>query len=234
MMNCNEDVRSEQHAMNSSGVCTDLAIQACLWTLSAVTFLFFLLNWCLRLLLQLKRQFRNRRLKSEAEAFAHYRQTHTANERRRRNEMRDLFEKLKKALGLNNLPKVSKSYILKQVSILKWGEESFNLDRRTKIVGTFQVSPSDTARRDILSPLWDSLKQCLQGSAFLQAYSWWHMHVSPCCILCGCNHGRLHPNSAVVYCVHLAVSKSIESLICTNAGGGSILLSFQCSISIKY
>ncbi|XP_009989331.1 PREDICTED: MAX gene-associated protein [Tauraco erythrolophus] len=55
-----------------------------------------------------------RRLKSEAEAFAHYRQTHTANERRRRNEMRDLFEKLKRALGLHSLPKVSKSYILKQ------------------------------------------------------------------------------------------------------------------------
>ncbi|NXI37697.1 MGAP protein, partial [Galbula dea] len=50
----------------------------------------------------------------EAEAFAHYRQTHTANERRRRNEMRDLFEKLKRALGLQSLPKVSKSYILKQ------------------------------------------------------------------------------------------------------------------------
>ncbi|NXC39558.1 MGAP protein, partial [Penelope pileata] len=50
----------------------------------------------------------------EEEAFAHYRQTHTANERRRRNEMRDLFEKLKKALGLHSLPKVSKCYILKQ------------------------------------------------------------------------------------------------------------------------
>ncbi|NXD65519.1 MGAP protein, partial [Eolophus roseicapillus] len=49
-----------------------------------------------------------------AEAFAHYRQTHTANERRRRNEMRDLFEKLKRILGLDNLPKVSKCYILKQ------------------------------------------------------------------------------------------------------------------------
>uniref|UniRef100_A0A8C8E890 MAX gene-associated protein n=1 Tax=Otus sunia TaxID=257818 RepID=A0A8C8E890_9STRI len=61
-----------------------------------------------------KRQFRNRRLKSEAEAFAHYRQTHTANERRRRHELRGLFEKLKKALRLHNLPKVSKSYILKQ------------------------------------------------------------------------------------------------------------------------
>ncbi|XP_061854146.1 MAX gene-associated protein isoform X3 [Colius striatus] len=61
-----------------------------------------------------KRSFRSRRLKSEAEAFAHYRQTHTANERRRRHEMRDLFEKLKRALGLQHLPKVSKSYILKQ------------------------------------------------------------------------------------------------------------------------
>ncbi|NXI79325.1 MGAP protein, partial [Rhipidura dahli] len=50
----------------------------------------------------------------QAEAFAHYRQTHTANERRRRNEMRGLFDKLKKALGLQNLPKVSKCYILKQ------------------------------------------------------------------------------------------------------------------------
>ncbi|KAE8587156.1 hypothetical protein XENTR_v10021880 [Xenopus tropicalis] len=43
-----------------------------------------------------------------------HRRTHTANERRRRNEMRDLFEELKNALGLHNLPKVSKSYILKQ------------------------------------------------------------------------------------------------------------------------
>ncbi|NXU59498.1 MGAP protein, partial [Turnix velox] len=50
----------------------------------------------------------------EAEAFAHYRLTHTANERRRRNEMRDLFEKLKGALRLSNRLKVSKSYILKQ------------------------------------------------------------------------------------------------------------------------
>ncbi|NXM65330.1 MGAP protein, partial [Serilophus lunatus] len=50
----------------------------------------------------------------QAEAYAHYRQTHTANERRRRNEMRDLFDKLKKVLGLQNRPKVSKCYILKQ------------------------------------------------------------------------------------------------------------------------
>uniref|UniRef100_A0A8V5FRB4 MAX gene-associated protein n=1 Tax=Melopsittacus undulatus TaxID=13146 RepID=A0A8V5FRB4_MELUD len=55
-----------------------------------------------------------KKLKTAAEAFAHYRQTHTANERRRRHEMRDLFEKLKIALGLHSLPKVSKCYILKQ------------------------------------------------------------------------------------------------------------------------
>ncbi|XP_010008324.1 PREDICTED: MAX gene-associated protein [Nestor notabilis] len=61
-----------------------------------------------------KHQLWNRKLKTEPQAFARYRQTHTANERRRRNEMRDLFEKLKRTLGLHNLPKVSKCYILKQ------------------------------------------------------------------------------------------------------------------------
>ncbi|XP_063803982.1 MAX gene-associated protein isoform X3 [Pseudophryne corroboree] len=44
----------------------------------------------------------------------YYRRNHTANERKRRNDMRDLFDELKNALGLHNLPKVSKSYILKQ------------------------------------------------------------------------------------------------------------------------
>ncbi|XP_009868613.1 PREDICTED: MAX gene-associated protein [Apaloderma vittatum] len=78
-----------------------------------------------------KLRFRNGRLKTEAEAFAHYRETHTANERRRRNEMRDLFEKLKSALGLHNLPKVSKSYILKQAF-----EEIQGLtDQADKLVG---------------------------------------------------------------------------------------------------
>ncbi|NXG49106.1 MGAP protein, partial [Psilopogon haemacephalus] len=67
----------------------------------------------------------------EAEAFAHYRQTHTANERRRRNEMRDLFEKLKKVLGLNNLPKVSKSYILKQA----YEEIQGLTDQADKLIG---------------------------------------------------------------------------------------------------
>ncbi|NWX81877.1 MGAP protein, partial [Nothoprocta ornata] len=67
----------------------------------------------------------------EAEAFAHYRQTHTANERRRRNEMRDLFEKLKRALGLHNLPKVSKCYILKQA----YEEIQGLTDQADKLIG---------------------------------------------------------------------------------------------------
>lgn len=47
--------------------------------------------------------------------YVSHRKNHTANERKRRNEMRDLFEELKNSLGLHNLPKVSKSYILKRV-----------------------------------------------------------------------------------------------------------------------
>ncbi|XP_077120265.1 MAX gene-associated protein isoform X2 [Ranitomeya variabilis] len=43
-----------------------------------------------------------------------HRRNHTANERKRRSEMRDLFYELRNALCLYNLPKVSKSYILKQ------------------------------------------------------------------------------------------------------------------------
>ncbi|XP_061467349.1 MAX gene-associated protein isoform X2 [Rhineura floridana] len=56
----------------------------------------------------------NRKSKNEEEAFSNYRETHTANERRRRKEMRGLFEKLKATLGLQSLPKVSKCFILKQ------------------------------------------------------------------------------------------------------------------------
>ncbi|KAM6461052.1 MAX gene-associated protein isoform 4-T6 [Liasis olivaceus] len=59
-------------------------------------------------------EFSNKKLKNEEEAFANYRQTHTANERRRRKEMRGLFEKLKTTLGLHTFPKVSKCFILKQ------------------------------------------------------------------------------------------------------------------------
>ncbi|XP_025889180.1 MAX gene-associated protein isoform X2 [Nothoprocta perdicaria] len=78
-----------------------------------------------------KPHFWNRKQKTEAEAFAHYRQTHTANERRRRNEMRDLFEKLKRALGLHNLPKVSKCYILKQA----YEEIQGLTDQADKLIG---------------------------------------------------------------------------------------------------
>ncbi|KAM6274725.1 MAX gene-associated protein isoform 4-T6 [Porphyrio hochstetteri] len=78
-----------------------------------------------------KHRFWNRKLKTEAEAFAHYRQTHTANERRRRNEMRVLFEKLKRALVLHNLPKVSKCYILKQA----YEEIQGLTDQADKLIG---------------------------------------------------------------------------------------------------
>ncbi|KAH0620626.1 hypothetical protein JD844_021284 [Phrynosoma platyrhinos] len=56
----------------------------------------------------------NKKPKNAEETFANYRQTHTANERRRRKEMRGLFEKLKATLGLQAFPKVSKCFILKQ------------------------------------------------------------------------------------------------------------------------
>lgn len=60
----------------------------------------------------------NKKPKNEEETFSNYRETHTANERRRRKEMRRLFEKLKVTLGLQMVPKVSKCFILKQVGIL--------------------------------------------------------------------------------------------------------------------
>nr|XP_034967776.1 MAX gene-associated protein-like isoform X1 [Zootoca vivipara] len=56
----------------------------------------------------------NKNPKNEEETFSNYRETHTANERRRRKEMRRLFEKLKVTLGLQMVPKVSKCFILKQ------------------------------------------------------------------------------------------------------------------------
>ncbi|XP_009696351.1 PREDICTED: MAX gene-associated protein [Cariama cristata] len=90
-----------------------------------------------------KHQFWNRKLKSEAEAFAHYRQTHTANERRRRNEMRDLFEKLKKTLGLHSLPKVSKCYILKQA----YEEIQGLTDQADKLIGQKTLL---TRKQDVL------------------------------------------------------------------------------------
>ncbi|XP_059675228.1 MAX gene-associated protein isoform X2 [Gavia stellata] len=90
-----------------------------------------------------KPQLWNRKLKTEAEAFAHYRQTHTANERRRRNEMRDLFEKLKRTLGLHNLPKVSKCYILKQA----YEEIQGLTDQADKLMGQKNLL---TRKQDVL------------------------------------------------------------------------------------
>lgn len=47
--------------------------------------------------------------------YVSHRKNHTANERKRRNDMRDLFEELRKSLGLFRLPKASKIHIIKKV-----------------------------------------------------------------------------------------------------------------------
>ncbi|XP_067847324.1 MAX dimerization protein MGA a isoform X2 [Heptranchias perlo] len=52
--------------------------------------------------------------KAQLDALVVYRTAHTVNERRRRSEMRDLFERLKRTLGLRREQKASKYYILKQ------------------------------------------------------------------------------------------------------------------------
>ncbi|XP_051867233.1 MAX dimerization protein MGA a isoform X2 [Pristis pectinata] len=52
--------------------------------------------------------------KAQLDALVVYRTAHTVNERRRRSEMRDLFERLKRALGLRREEKASKYFILKQ------------------------------------------------------------------------------------------------------------------------
>ncbi|XP_052578657.1 MAX gene-associated protein isoform X2 [Peromyscus californicus insignis] len=67
----------------------------------------------------------------ETEAFAYYRRTHTANERRRRGEMRDLFEKLKTTLGLLHSSKVSKSLILTRA----FSEIQGLTDQADKLIG---------------------------------------------------------------------------------------------------
>ncbi|XP_069494899.1 MAX gene-associated protein [Ambystoma mexicanum] len=66
----------------------------------------------------------------EAVPFAGYRESHTANERRRRHEMRTLFENLQKILGLN-LPKVSKCFILGQA----YEEIQGLTDQADKLIG---------------------------------------------------------------------------------------------------
>nr|XP_006008527.1 PREDICTED: MAX gene-associated protein isoform X1 [Latimeria chalumnae]XP_006008528.1 PREDICTED: MAX gene-associated protein isoform X1 [Latimeria chalumnae] len=84
-----------------------------------------------------------RRLQGEGEDFDHYRQTHTANERRRRNEMRDLFEQLKRTLGLHILPKVSKYHILKQA----FNEIEGLTDHADRLIGQKNML---TRKRDLL------------------------------------------------------------------------------------
>ncbi|XP_023590916.1 MAX gene-associated protein isoform X4 [Trichechus manatus latirostris] len=93
--------------------------------------------------LKLKPDYWNEKLQKEAEAFAYYRRTHTANERRRRGEMRDLFEKLKITLGLLHSSKVSKSLILTRA----FSEIQGLTDQADKLIGQKNLL---TRKRNIL------------------------------------------------------------------------------------
>ncbi|KAM6202016.1 MAX gene-associated protein [Rhynchocyon petersi] len=92
---------------------------------------------------KLKSDYWNEKLQKEAEAFAYYRRTHTANERRRRGEMRDLFEKLKITLGLLHSSKVSKSLILTRA----FSEIQGLTDQADKLIGQKNLL---TRKRNIL------------------------------------------------------------------------------------
>ncbi|XP_006883052.1 PREDICTED: MAX gene-associated protein isoform X2 [Elephantulus edwardii] len=92
---------------------------------------------------KVKSDYWNEKLQKEAEAFAYYRRTHTANERRRRGEMRDLFEKLKITLGLLHSSKVSKSLILTRA----FSEIQGLTDQADKLIGQKNLL---TRKRNIL------------------------------------------------------------------------------------
>ncbi|XP_004687949.1 PREDICTED: MAX gene-associated protein isoform X2 [Condylura cristata] len=92
---------------------------------------------------KLKPEYWSEKLQKEAEAFAYYRRTHTANERRRRGEMRDLFEKLKITLGLLHSSKVSKSLILTRA----FSEIQGLTDQADKLIGQKNLL---TRKRNIL------------------------------------------------------------------------------------
>ncbi|XP_058522022.1 MAX gene-associated protein isoform X17 [Ochotona princeps] len=90
-----------------------------------------------------KTDYWSEKLQKEAEAFAYYRRTHTANERRRRGEMRELFEKLKMTLGLLHSSKVSKSLILTRA----FSEIQGLTDQADKLIGQKNLL---TRKRNIL------------------------------------------------------------------------------------
>ncbi|XP_037358165.1 MAX gene-associated protein isoform X2 [Talpa occidentalis] len=93
--------------------------------------------------IKLKPEYWSEKLQKEAEAYAYYRRTHTANERRRRGEMRDLFEKLKTTLGLLHSSKVSKSLILTRA----FSEIQGLTDQADKLIGQKNLL---TRKRNIL------------------------------------------------------------------------------------
>nr|KAF6392884.1 hypothetical protein mPipKuh1_011502 [Pipistrellus kuhlii] len=92
---------------------------------------------------KLKPEHWNEKLQKEAEAFAYYRQIHTANEPRRHGEMRDLFEKLKTTLGLLHSSKVSKRLILTRA----FSEIQGLTDQADKLIGQKNLL---TRKRNIL------------------------------------------------------------------------------------
>ncbi|XP_055393423.1 MAX gene-associated protein isoform X7 [Bubalus kerabau] len=129
--------------MKSTAVHTEILKQPCCTPVSADEKATERSRKAAQVPLKLKPDYWSEKLQKEAEAFAYYRRTHTANERRRRGEMRDLFEKLKITLGLLHSSKVSKSLILTRA----FSEIQGLTDQADKLIGQKNLL---TRKRNIL------------------------------------------------------------------------------------
>ncbi|XP_055291966.1 MAX gene-associated protein isoform X4 [Moschus berezovskii] len=129
--------------MKSAAVHTEILKQPCCMPVSADEKATERSRKAAQVPLKLKPDYWSEKLQKEAEAFAYYRRTHTANERRRRGEMRDLFEKLKITLGLLHSSKVSKSLILTRA----FSEIQGLTDQADKLIGQKNLL---TRKRNIL------------------------------------------------------------------------------------
>ncbi|XP_060275070.1 MAX gene-associated protein isoform X10 [Ovis aries] len=129
--------------MKSTAVHTEILKQPCRMPVSADEKATERSRKAAQVPLKLKPDCWSEKLQKEAEAFAYYRRTHTANERRRRGEMRDLFEKLKITLGLLHSSKVSKSLILTRA----FSEIQGLTDQADKLIGQKNLL---TRKRNIL------------------------------------------------------------------------------------
>ncbi|XP_070325149.1 MAX gene-associated protein isoform X6 [Odocoileus virginianus] len=129
--------------MKSTAVHTEILKQPCRMPVSADEKATERSRKAAQVPLKLKPDYWSEKLQKEAEAFAYYRRTHTANERRRRGEMRDLFEKLKITLGLLHSSKVSKSLILTRA----FSEIQGLTDQADKLIGQKNLL---TRKRNIL------------------------------------------------------------------------------------